>query len=478
MLPHLARPHIAVVGGGIAGLAAAHALVTSPVDVIVTVLEGSPSIGGKLMVGEVAGQPVDLGAEAMLNRRPEATALARAVGLQTSIVHPEATSAGVWTRGAVRPLPPTVMGIPAEVAVATRSGLLTRSGGARAELDNWLPAARVEEDIGVGRLVARRLGREVRDRLVEPMLGGVYAGHSDEISLQAGLPQIAARLRAGSGLLAAASRVLAPSGPSRSGEKVPVFAGIEGGVGRLPVQVASEVVRRGGVVRCSSAVRELHRTASGWRLVGGSAANPEEVIADAVVLAVPATPAARLVRAVSPGAASHLGAIDYASVAIVTLAMRTADVSVELLGSGFLVPPIERRVIKAATYSSRKWGWLSNDLTVIRCSVGRHRETAELQRDDGELVQAAGYDLGDAVGLRAPVLDASVTRWGGGLPQYAVGHLDRVRSIREAVAGVPGLAICGAAFDGVGIPAVIATGQQAATRVLEQLSEPGQWRHE
>ncbi len=472
------RPHVVVVGGGIAGLAAAHALVMSRADIAVTVFEGNVDVGGKLRLGEVAGQPVDLGAEAMLNRRPEGRALARAVGLEASIVHPRATSAGVWSRGAVRPLPPTVMGIPADVSAPALGSLLSPAGRVRVQADRWLPAPGVEDDVGVGRLVARRLGRQVRDRLVDPMLGGVYAGRSDEISLQAALPQVAAQLRAGSGLLAAASRVLARSDESPGQDPLPVFAGIDGGVGRLPAAVAGDAVRRGAVVRCSTMVRGLERTPAGWRLVVGPAACPEEVSADAVIVATPAVAAARLLATAAPHAAHELAGIEYASVAVVTVAMRAVDVSVELSGSGFLVPAIDGRAIKAATYSSRKWGWLRDDLVVIRCSIGRHRDEAALQHSDAELVQAAVADLRDAVGLRAPLLDANVTRWGGGLPQYAVGHLDRVRRIRESVAAVPGLEVCGAAFDGVGIPAVIATGTQAAARVLEQLREPRQWRHE
>lgn len=478
MTSHIARPHVVVVGGGIGGLAAAYELLTSSVAVRVTVLEGSASVGGKLRIGEVAGQVVDLGAEAVLNRRPEGTALAREVGLEASIVHPREASAGIWTRGAVRPLPPTVLGIPAELAPAARAGLLTRAGRARAELDRWLPSAAAGTDVGVGRLVARRLGTQVRDRLVEPLLGGVYAGRADEISLEAALPQIATHLKATSSLLTAARRVLAGPASGCGGATAPVFAGIEGGVGRLPVRVAGELVRRGAEVHCSAPVRALDRTTEGWRLVIGSAASPEEVTADAVILAVPAVPAARLVRGVSAPAARELGGIEYASVALVTLALRADEVSAELKGSGFLVPPIEQRVIKAATYSSRKWAWLRDDLILIRCSVGRHRDEKELQRDDGELIQAAMRDLGEAVGLRAPVLDATVTRWGGGLPQYAVGHLERVRRVREAMAAVPRLDICGAALDGVGIPAVIASGRLAATRVLAQLGEPRQWQHE
>ncbi len=188
-----------------------------------------------------------------------------------------------------------------------------------------------------------------------------------------------------------------------------------------------------------------------------------------MILACPATAAARLLGPEAPAAARELVRVDYASMAIVTVAMRAADVRVRLDGSGFLVPPVEKTTIKAATYTSRKWGWLPEDLVVLRCSIGRYRDQEVLQRDDTELVGATMFDLRDATGLRAPLVDAAVTRWGGALPQYAVGHLDTVARIRAAVDAVDGLEICGAALDGVGIPAVIATGQQAASRVVARL---------
>jgi oxygen-dependent protoporphyrinogen oxidase len=475
MPPQPAQQHVAVIGGGIAGLAAAHALLTSRPDLAVTVLESSPTLGGKLRLGEVGGQPVDVGAEALLNRRPEATALARAVGLQSELVHPVTSDAAIWSRGSLRTLPPTVLGVPADVRAAARSGLLGRRAALRAGLERRLPALRLDHDVAVGRLVARRLGSQVSDRLVEPLLGGVYAGRADELSFAATMPQLSQALSYETSLLSAAARVRASSQPEPGAAAIPVFAGIVGGVGRLPGAVADDLVRRGGVIRCSATVRALDRSESGWRAVVGPTTAAEELEVDGLVVATPAVAASRLLASVAPMAADELGHIDYASMALVTLAMRADDDSSRLVGSGFLVPPVDGRVIKAVTYSSQKWGWLDPDTTVIRCSIGRHREPALLQRDDSELVALATSDLRDASGLEAPVVDATVTRWGGSLPQYAVGHLDRVARIQAAVESVPGLELCGAAFQGVGVPAVIASAQQAATRLLRYLNGPGQW---
>jgi oxygen-dependent protoporphyrinogen oxidase len=241
------------------------------------------------------------------------------------------------------------------------------------------------------------------------------------------------------------------------------------------------VVRRGGSVLLDSRVRELAQTDAvgsesrgeggsppGWRLVMGSAAAPSVTTADVVVLATPAAPTARLLRDVAPGAARELAAIEYASVAIVTLAWR-ADLVPSVGGTGFLVPPVDGRLVKAATFSSHKWAWMRGDTAFVRCSVGRHGDEVALQRSDAELVEAATAELREAIGVGSPPLDARVTRWGGGLPQYAVGHLDRMSRLRSAIAAVRGIDVCGAAYGGVGIPAVIASGREAATRVLAEL---------
>jgi protoporphyrinogen/coproporphyrinogen III oxidase len=198
--------------------------------------------------------------------------------------------------------------------------------------------------------------------------------------------------------------------------------------------------------------------------------------ADAVVLATPARATARLLADVVPGAALELARIEYASMAVVTMAFRTRDFPATQ-GSGFLVPPVDGRAVKAATYSFSKWDWVreaGDDVLVMRCSIGRHREEQALQRTDEELVQLALEELADAIGLAVRPVDQHVQRWGGALPQYAVGHLDRVRNIRASVAAMPGLAVCGAAYEGLGIPACIASAQAAATQILAALPGLGE----
>ncbi len=457
------RPRVVVVGAGIAGLAAAWELRARRPDVELVVVEAADRVGGKLRLAEVGGTTVDVGAESILFRRPEGVELARAAGLGEDVVHPATTAARVWSRGRLARLPRSVLGVPADLDDLRASGLLSDEGLARAAQEPERPRTHLEGDLSVGALVEERFGPEVVDRLVEPLLGGVYAGHAREISARAAAPQVVALLdRDPSMLRAAAAATAASSG-------TPVFAGLVGGVGRIAGAVAAPLD-----VRLGTTVRELRRGGSRrWVLVTGPAVATSALEADAVVLAVPAPATARLLREVAPTAVRELAAVEHASMAVVTLAYRAADFpAVE--GSGFLVPPVDARTVKAATWSTNKWDWVRQaapGLVLLRTSLGRHREEAGLQVPDEELVARSERDLADATGVAAPPLDSHVQRWGGALPQYAVGHLDRVRRTREAVATVPGLAVCGAAYDGLGIPACIATGQAAATQVLGHLDD-------
>ena len=476
-----AQPHVVIVGGGIAGLAAAFFL--SDEAVRVTVLEGSPRLGGKLSVSEVAGVCVDEGAEALLVTRPEGTALIADVGLADQRVAPGTTSSAIWTLGALRPLPRRqFMGVPTDMAELAQAGVLTDEGVARARQELELPPAARDGDVPVARYVGARLGREVVDRLVDPLLGGVYAGRSAELSFDATLPALAAASRRYPTLTEAARSLLPPPAPPSPGQPASasrVFTTLAGGLGVLPGCLAKA---SGATIRTGTMVRELARAERGWRLTAGSAADPERLDADAVILAVPARPAGRLLAAV-PGASAAvtaLGEISYASMAIVTLAYpRSAFPEPGLAArgrSGYLVPAVDGRAVKAVTFSTVKWPHLADmtaaddPLEIIRCSVGRIGEEKLLQRDDEELAEVAAAELATATGARGAPVATRVTRWGGALPQYTVGHLDRVRSIRDAVAAQPGLAVCGAAYDGVGVPACVATARQAVSQVMAFLA--------
>ncbi|UUU30187.1 protoporphyrinogen oxidase [Streptomyces sp. CA-210063] len=466
--------HVVVIGAGIAGLAAAHGLLDRGARV--TVLEASDRVGGKLLPGEIAGARVDFGAESMLARRPEAVALAREVGLADRLQPPATATASLWTRGALRPMPKGhVMGVPGTASAL--SGVLSDEGLARIERDADLPRTEVGDDVAVGEYVAARLGREVVDRLVEPLLGGVYAGDAYRISMRSAVPQLFQAARTHTSLTEAVREIQERAAAAQ--QTGPVFMGIEGGVGGLPLAVAASVRARGAEILTRAPVTELRREGSGgWRVVtggtrttgsgGGTGAADARVLhADAVVVAVPAPVAADLLRAEAPAAATELAAVEYASMALVTLAYRRADLTLPE-GSGFLVPPVDGRTIKASTFASQKWGWIAEQnpaLLILRTSVGRYGETAILDHDDAHLVDVSRNDLREATGLSATPLETRVTRWDDGLPQYPVGHHARVARVREHIGKLPGLAVCGAAYDGVGIPACIASAAAAVDRI-------------
>ena len=473
----LPRSTVAVVGGGISGLTAAWRLATLPDPPRVVLLDAATQVGGKLAVGAVGPLEIDLGAESMLARRPEGVALAREVGLGPQLVHPVTTRANVVRAGRLHALPSgTVMGVPARAEGLDE--VLTAAEVRRVAAEPDLPAPPLDADTDVASWVTARVGRAVVDRLVEPLLGGVYAGHADRLSLAATVPALWQHARSGGSLLAALARDLPPAAhPAHPAQ--PVFAGIAGGVGRLPQALARQLAARGVELRPSTTVRDLaRRPDGGWRLGLGPAPTRgvhqgSHLDVDAVVLAVPARAASRLLATACPTAAAELGGIEAASVGVVAAVVRR-DVLAGLPGSGVLVPPLERRAVKAMTFSAAKWAWvdaLDDRLAVVRLSLGRHGEEAVLQRDDADLAALALADAGDLLGrpLAAAVVATRVVRWGGSLPQPAVGHLDRIARVRAAVAAVPGLAVCGAALDGVGIPACVAAATRAAAEVAAQL---------
>lgn len=424
---------VAVVGGGIAGLAAAHLLREQGLDAVV--FESTDRLGGKLRIEAVGDLMLDVGAEAILARRPEGVALAESVGLAADVVHAETTQASILADGTLHALPRTVMGMPTGPVDFVRVE------------QHSVPLP--DHDISVADYVRERAGEQVLDRLVAPLLGGVYAGDPERLSLAAAAEQLR--------LLGADPITVASQAPEPDGS--PVFAGIAGGVGQLPVAVAAGLPD----IRTEVVVRGLERDTGRWLLRTGAG----DENADAVILATPAPATSRLLAEVAAASSFALADVAVASVVLVTFVF---DAELDLPGSGFLVSPSEPITIKASTFSSNKWGWLkAPGRTVLRASLGRAGEP--LLYDDATMTELALADLRTVLGTLPSPTASHVQRWGGGLPQYAVGHLAMLDTIDGDLRGLPGLALAGATYRGVGIPAVIASARTAVQKVVADLGD-------
>lgn len=467
---------VVIVGGGLAGLVAADRVLRADPSVAVTVLEGAEAAGGKVRMAEVGGVPIDVGAESILASSAAARALLDDLGLSDRIVHPEPVAATIWIGDRRRAIPAgTFMGVP-----GSRADLADLLGGADPEDlpgTESRPRSAIPEDLSVAEAVTGRFGPAVLDRLVEPLLGGVHAGRADRLSLRSTMPRLWEEFRRDGDLEAAVDRVL-PAPASPAGRPSPRLMGLDGGIGRLVGSLVGAIEARGGHVETGRLVRRVESAGIRWQVIHGPNTAERTVEADAVVLATPAAPTARLLGTLAPAAALAAAQIDYASMAVIAMAL-PRDPGLRLPGSGFLVPASQGRLIKAATFSGSKWAWVdraaaAEGLVLARASVGRAGDVAPLQRDDHDLMREALGEIAVAVGQQLPdPVDWRVQRWGGGLPQYEVGHHAWVSTIRDAAADLPGLALAGAAYDGLGTAAVIESGDRAARVVLAHLDSVG-----
>ena len=442
-----------VVGGGITGLATAWMLDRAGVDV--TLLEAGQRLGGKLHTGEVADQQAELGADAFLARNPAAARLARQVGLDEVVPEPATGRAWLWVDGRLRPMPTgTVLGAPTDLRALARSGVLSPAGLARVAMDAVLPRTHVAGDRSVADVVGERFGPDVVGTLVEPLLGGVYAGRPDQLSVEATAPAIASAAREHRSLLVGLRRHRARAATADG----PVFLTLARGLDQLVDRMASDL---GDRVRTGARVSAIRASGDGWRVEAGRASRD----ADDVVVATPAHAASPLLAPVARDVAAELAMIPYASVAVVTMAYpRTADAEMPE-GSGMLVPRTEGRLVKASTWVSRKWPHRdTGDHVLVRSSVGRIDDARWRELDHDELVRRVDAETRWATGISTPCVDAVVTPWEQGLPQYVVGHRERVDRIRT---GLPeGIHVTGAAYDGIGVSPCVASAEQVVAAVL------------
>jgi oxygen-dependent protoporphyrinogen oxidase len=467
---------VVVVGGGISGLAAAWELtggVTRRPDApAVTVLEASPDLGGPLRSSDFGGRVVDLGPDGFLGRRREAVELCHEVGLADALVPIAARGAAVASRGRLRTLPEGhAMGIPTRFWPTARSGIVGARGTLGLARDALLPRPDVRGPIGdraIGPLVSRKLGQRVVDTLVDPLIGGIHAGSVDDMSAAATFPPLLAAAQRRGGLM----RALRAEVPAPDPDGAPLFWALQGGMASFIDALATGLRGRGADIRLSSPVDGLDRSSGasgGWTVAAAGCAFE----ADAVVLATPAPATAALLRPHDDEVAGLLEAIDYASVVLVTFRVGADDIPAPLAGTGFLVPRRsshkgrEPWAVTACTYLDRKWPHLARDRELLlRASLGRVDDARAAAWNDEEVAERAWEEVGALMGVHGQPREARVVRFDNAFPQYRVHHLLRTAGVESALARFGGVAVAGAAYRGVGIPACIASGRTAAHTLL------------
>lgn len=442
---------VLVVGGGIAGLSAAVSLLDQP-GVAVELWEAGPSLGGKIATSPFAGlEHVDEGADAYLTRVPAAVAFAERLGV-TDLTSPTDASAGVW-HDRLHPIPDgIVLGMPAAIRPFATTSLLSWRGKARAALEPLLP--RRDHGDSLGALMRHRFGDEVHERLVDALVGSIYATDTDRSSLAA-VPQLAGLAERHRSLLLGgrAARAGAP------GAVGPIFATPTAGMSALVTAAADHIRARGGAIVTDRPASAIAASDGGWVV--------DDEHFDAVVIATPAASAAGLLDPAAPDAARQLRAVEFADVIMVRLAIAGRAWPERLHGrSGYLVPKPDQRVVTAASFGSQKWAhWRPADGTqILRTSLGRDGLPVR-HLDDDDVIRLTVDDLDRHLELDLQPEQVSITRWHDAFPQYRPHHHDRVAAIEASLP--PGLAIAGASYRGIGIPACIADGARAARIIKE-----------
>ncbi len=448
---------VAIVGGGITGLAAAYALAGHEV----LLFERGPRLGGKILTERLDGFLLEAGPDSFLTTKPQAVEVSRALGLGDELI---GTSPGrtvyVLSRGRLHPLPEGLMLIaPTKVAPFLRSGLFSWGEKARIAADLLVPPGR-DGDESLGAFVRRRMGRAALDRLAAPLLAGIYAGDAERLSLQATFPQLRELERRHGSLIAGVLAQRRTAGAGAGDGRLPLFMTIRGGLDRL---VGALAAASGADVRTGTEVAAIGPDGAGYVLdlaAGG------RVDVDALILATPSYAAADLLATLAPEAAALLRQIAYASTATISLAYREEELP-RLAGHGFVVARSEGYRITACTWASAKWpDRAPPGYGLLRAYVGSASDPRALDRSDAEIIALVRSDLAEAMRLTASPILARVSRWPRSMPQYALGHLERLAEVERLLSWHPRFSIAGAGYRGIGLPDCIKQGMAAAARVV------------
>lgn len=448
----MAKPTVGIVGGGIAGLSAAFDLCRAGHEV--TVFEAGNRWGGKIQSSPVGDRMVDSGPDSFLARVEPAYRLAIDLGLEDELTSPVApVPAYIHRDQKLHPLPQgTFLGVPTDLDRFSKCTLISPAGVARAAQDLSLPATPISDDVTVGAYCRTRLGDEVTDRLIDPLIGGINASNIDRLSLASGAPLLASAAAAGPSLITELGKMQTQIGATLgSAGSAPVFYGLTGGIASLIDALVSELGTAD--LRLNAEVLSMDELAR----------------FDQVILATPAPASSRLLKPVSPEAAVALSDVEYSSVAQLTLELPNSGIDPILDASGVLFPPVDGSVLTACTWFSTKWvHYQRPDSVLIRLSSGRFGDTRAMELDDDTLSKRLLSELSWVFELSQPPQATRLHRWHDALPQYVSGHSARVeRALSALNHDAPNVQLVGATYSGIGIPACIESGRSAARRIIE-----------
>jgi oxygen-dependent protoporphyrinogen oxidase len=474
---------VVVIGGGISGLAAAHHATelahARGLSVELTVLEARDRLGGTIETQRSGGFLIEGGPDSFISEKPWALDLCRRLGVEDRLVRTDERfrTTFVWRGGRLHPLPDGFQLLaPTRVGPFLRSRLFSWSGKLRIALDLALPrggglvSRPVQGDESLGAFVRRRLGVQALERVAQPLIAGIYSADPGELSLAATMPRFLELEKTERSVILALWRAgrraaTTGTGPSTgtSGARWSLFVTFREGMAELVEALASRLPP--GSVSLKQRVTVLTRDGRAWRV---DTAAGRRLDADRVIVATEGHAASRLLRYIDPGLAALLAEIRYASSATVSLGYRRGDIPHPLDGFGFVVPRTEGRSILACTFSSVKYpGRAPDGHALLRCFFGGAFDEHVLEQSDDTLVGTARAELGAALGIVADPLLSRVGRHPFSMPQYRVGHLDRIDAIKRSLDALPGLVLAGSAYRGVGIADCVRSGEAAAVRALE-----------
>lgn len=471
--PENSPRRVAVIGGGITGLAAAHRLVELDASLRVTLLEASDRLGGILQTGRRDDFLIERAADMFTTREPWALDLCRRIGFEGELIetNTENRRAFIVRRGKLHPVPEgfSLMS-PVRMWPVLTTPLLSLAGKLRLAWEYFTPAKRDDADESLASFATRRLGRQAFEWIVQPLVSGIYTADPEKLSMDATMAQFVEMERNHGGLIRGVKKTTAKVTAERnaSGARYGMFVAPRGGMGSFIEAIAARLPT--GCVRLNAPVTQLKQKDNGrWEVTISESAPPETF--DAVIIAVGAPLAARLLSPVDTELADDLAAIEHSSAAIVVATYRKDQFQHALDGFGFVVPMAERRKILASSFASVKFaGRAPDDCIITRTFVGGACQPELVDLPDEEIEALVNAELTELLGLQGKPLFSELVRWRNAMPQYHVGHLDRVEKIEHRTASLQNLELAGNAYRGVGIPFCVHSAENAAQRVVERLA--------